>query len=102
MIMTDLPGGDLVDAGLADLRAGRAIVAAMLVSIGASRLRKLGIAVPGSAHDSERRLYDMLARDDGDTAHARLDAFVRRLVSFERAAEGVCGVTVYRCRWSRC
>lgn len=84
----DLPGGDLIAAGLDDLRAGRTTVAALLVAIGAPRLRRLGIDVPEAPADPERRLYDLLAADDADTAHGRYNALVRRLVSFERAAEG--------------
>lgn len=38
---TDLPGGDLVAAGLEDLAQGRETVAALLVSIGAPRLRRV-------------------------------------------------------------
>lgn len=41
-----LPGGDLVAQGVADLRAGRETVPAILVSIGAPRLRALGLEVP--------------------------------------------------------
>jgi hypothetical protein len=37
----------------------------------------------------ERRLYDLLARDDADSAHSRYNALLRRLVSFEDAAECV-------------
>jgi hypothetical protein len=32
--------------------------------------------------DPEHRLYDLLAQRDGDLAHARYNAFLRRLVSF--------------------
>ena len=89
--MTDLPGGDLVAAGLRDLEQGTETVAALLVAIGAPRLRRLGFAVPRTAADPERRLYALLARDDPDAAHGRYNALVRRLVSFERAAESLGG-----------
>jgi hypothetical protein len=42
-----LPGGDIIDAGLQDLRDGRETIAALLVAIGAPRLRQLGLQVPG-------------------------------------------------------
>jgi hypothetical protein len=39
--------------------------------------------------DAEERLYILIAREDPDGAHARYNAFVRRLVSFERASGSV-------------
>jgi hypothetical protein len=39
--------------------------------------------------DPEHRLYEMLAKTDPDSAHSRYNALIRRLVSFERAAECV-------------
>jgi hypothetical protein len=85
----DLPGGDLVATGLDDLRRGLESIPALLVSIGAPRLRRLGYAVPGPIDDPERRLYALLARDGPAGAHSRYNALIRRLVSFERAAECV-------------
>ena len=86
--MTDAawPGADLVDQGLADLRAGVESVPSLLVSIGAPRLRSLGFEVGGALADPERRLYERLAAEGADAAHSRYNALVRRLVSFERAA----------------
>lgn len=83
----DLPGRELVEAGVQDLRRGEETVEALLVSIGASRLRAVGIDVPLPLATAEIRLYDMLRREHGDDAHGRYNALVRRLVSFERAAE---------------
>jgi hypothetical protein len=89
--MTDgLPGADLIEAGLRDLRAGRETIAGLLVAIGAPRLRRLGLNLPDSLPaNPEHRLYELLAQDDSDSAHSRYNAFVRRLVSYERAAECV-------------
>src|SRR6266550_7620193 len=85
-----LPGGDLIDEGVADLREGRETVAALLVAIGSPRLRRLGIELPDTLpEDPEHRLYDLLAKDEPDSAHSRYNALIRRLVSFERAAECV-------------
>lgn len=82
-----LPGSGLVETGLADLARGVESEAALLVSIGATRLRRLGIPV-GVAFDSpEHRLYELLRNEDPDGAHSRYNALIRRLVSFERAAE---------------
>jgi hypothetical protein len=79
------PGGDLVTEGLADLAADRVTAAAALVSIGAPRLRQLGLPISRVLTDPEHRLYQILGLTDTDTAHGRYNALVRRLVSFERA-----------------
>ena len=80
-----LPGSDLVAQGLADLAADVPSAEALLVSIGAPRLRQLGITVIRPLPDAEHRLYALLATSDSDTAHSRYNALLRRLVSFERA-----------------
>ena len=85
-----LPGAELIEAGLNDLRAGRESIAALLVAIGAPRLRHNDLEVPDNLPpDPERRLYDLLARDDSYSAHSRYNSYIRRLVSYERAAECV-------------
>ncbi|MGI8927408.1 MAG: hypothetical protein ACR2HN_12300 [Tepidiformaceae bacterium] len=89
MRTADLPGGDIILSGIEDLRRGDETAEALLVSIGAPRLRRLGYAVPIGTPDPEQRLYALLARGDANSAHGRYNALVRRLVSFERAAECV-------------
>jgi hypothetical protein len=88
MDLTALPGGDLIEEGLADLVRGAETIPALLVSIGAPRLRRIGLTVPKSPFsDPEMRLYERLAESDSDSAHSRYNALVLRLVSFENAAE---------------
>jgi hypothetical protein len=82
-----VPGAELVVPGLADLRAGRETANALLVAIGAPRLRALGLDVPDTPPSPEHRLYRLLAATEGDHAHSAWNALVRRLVSFERALE---------------
>jgi hypothetical protein len=90
MNLARIPGGDLVRDGLEDLAAGRETEAALLVAVGAPRLRGLGFEVPSRWADRpEHRLYELLAREHSDSAHSRYNALIRRLVSFERACE--CG-----------
>lgn len=84
---TSLPGGDLIATGLDDLRRGEETVPALLVSIGAPRLRRLGLELPPPLPSPEHRLYALLAGENPGAAHSRYNGFVRRLVSFERAAE---------------
>ena len=87
-----LPGWELVEQGVADLRRGAESVPAILVAIGAPRLRRLGIDVPGrEIPGPEHRLYLALSAEEPDSAHSRYNALLRRLVSFERAAE--CALT---------
>ena len=85
--LTGLPGEDLVRKGIEDLSRGTETLEALLVSVGAPRLRREGIEVPRPISDAETRLYLLLARDHGDDAHSRYNALIRRLVSFERALE---------------
>jgi hypothetical protein len=82
-----LPGNDLIAAGLRDLQAGQETIEALLVAVGAPRLRQLGLELPDNLPDNpEHRLYALLAESDSDSAHGRYNALIRRLVSFERAA----------------
>ena len=85
-----LPGADLIEAGLDDLAQGRETVAALLVAIGAPRLRSIGLELPDRLPDNpEHRLYHLLAQENSDSAHSRYNALLRQLVSYERAAECV-------------
>ena len=87
MELTSLPGHELVLRGIDDLANGVESQEALLVSIGAPRLRQAGIEVPETLASPEHRLYERLAAEDSDSAHSRYNALVRRLVSFERAAD---------------
>ena len=84
-----LPGADLIRAGLRDIGEGVESIEALLVLVGAPRLRRLGFDVPDTPYYPEDRLYEKLAAEDSDSAHGRYNALIRRLVSFERAAECV-------------
>lgn len=82
-----MPGHDLVLRGIADLAHGEESREALLVSIGAERLSRVGFTLAAPLSRPEHRLYESLAAEDSDSAHSRYNALVRRLVSFERAAE---------------
>jgi hypothetical protein len=79
-----LPGEDLIEAGLRDLREGRESIAALLVAIGSPRLRRLGLDLPADLPSNPEHL---LAKDDSDSAHSRYNACLRRLIVFEHSAE---------------
>jgi len=85
-----LPGGDLIEKGIQDLNRGIESTEALLVAVGRPRLSQLGVRVPQHPFTSpELRLYEHLSRQDSDGAHSRYNALIRKLVSFERAAECV-------------
>ena len=87
-VPADLPGHELVSAGLADLAAGRESESALVVAMAAPRLRALGYDVPPGEGErpAHHRLYELLADGDNDP-HSRYNALVGRMVSFARAAE---------------
>jgi hypothetical protein len=82
-----LPGADLVADGLRDLERGIESAAALLVTIGAPRLRYVGLDVPEGRPDPELALYALLCAQHPRDAYAQYNALIRRLVSFEQAAE---------------
>jgi len=87
--LKELPGGDLIEAGIEDLSRGRETIPSLLVSIGALRFERIGFDLPTPIPSPEMRLYRLLSRSDPDSAHSRYNALIRRLVSFERAVECV-------------
>lgn len=82
------PGEEFIEQGIRDLAEGLETIPALLVSIGSPRLRRLGMRVPDLIYPSpEHRLYDKLKTVNPDAAHSQYNAWIRRLVSFERASE---------------
>lgn len=84
--LESLPAADLIEQGAADLDSGRESVESLLVSIGAPRLRSVGIELSTPITSPEHKLYTLLAEEKGDAAHSVYNSLIRRLVSFERAA----------------
>lgn len=80
-----LPGGALVDEGLADLAEGEVTVESLVVSVAAPRLRREGVPIRDALADPEERLYALVARTAGGLAHARYGALLRQVVSFADA-----------------
>jgi hypothetical protein len=72
------------------LQSERETIPALLVAIGAPKLRRLGLNVPlALPFNPEHRLYDLLSADNSDSAHSKYNALIRKLVSFQRAMECV-------------
>ena len=83
--MSSLPANELIVTGIEDLQCKRETVAALLVAIGAPKLRSLGLEVPEELPSNpEHRLYDLLSATEPDSAHSKYNALIRKLVSFER------------------
>ena len=86
----DLPGADLVASGIEALRRGEITVEALLVAVGARRLRAAGLEVPRVPElpdAPEQMLYAALGAAHPRDTHSRYNGLIRRLVSFERALE---------------
>ncbi|MBA3400831.1 MAG: hypothetical protein H0U05_02465 [Actinobacteria bacterium] len=86
-IRGSLPGAELVERGIGDLARGEESTESLLASIGAPRLETIGYTLATPIPSPEHRLYSRLAAEDADAAHSRYNALIRRLVSYERAAE---------------
>ena len=85
-----IPGEELVAAGVEALARGETSVEALLVAVGAPRLRSLGIPVPDAGRlppHPELALYRAVGQRHPDDAHSRYNALIRRLVSFEHELE---------------
>jgi hypothetical protein len=85
----NLPGAEIVLAGMADLEAGRRTVNAAAVEAAAPRLRRSGLNPPRlrSEDPAAHRLYRQLSEELGDGAHSRYNAILSRVASFAGAAE---------------
>jgi hypothetical protein len=85
-----LPGGEVIDAGLAALAAGEETAESLLVSLAAPRLKREGVPLPHDLHpDADVRLYRLLEHKDGDLAHARYLAYLRQAASFADACADI-------------
>lgn len=83
-----LPGGEYLTQGLADLAEGRESVSALVLTIAATRLAAAGLPLPAALPvDAELRLHRLLRTIHGDDAHSQLNACLRRLSSLCHALE---------------
>lgn len=87
--VADLPGAELVPPGVEDLAAGRWTVNALLVAIGAPRLRGYLVLPAVLPDEPNRRLYAALGAAGVPDPYSAYNALLRRLVSFEHAVEAV-------------
>lgn len=80
-----LPGGEIIDTGLAHLAARVVSTESLAVSLAAPRLRREGVPIGATLKNAEDRLYDLLSSTSGDLAHARYLAWLQQLESFADA-----------------
>lgn len=83
-----IPGADLVNKGLIDLKSNRISVEALLVLIARPWFERRNIPIPCIylSDDAEMCLYALLEEQDAKNAYSRYNALIRRLVSFEHIA----------------
>ena len=88
-----LPLQEAIEAGLRALAnppGSEATLPELIVSIGAPRLRSLGYSLARTVPNPEKRLYEFLFRKHPEkSVHSLYNSWIRRLVSFERAASCV-------------
>ena len=90
--LQNLPGWELVNAGLKDVAQGKYdTVAALLIFMTSPRLRFLGFDIPDYPMDIptetiHQHLYRLLDKSASDT-YSQYNALQRRLASFCRAME---------------
>jgi hypothetical protein len=83
-----IPGAEIITQGLVDLAKGATTIEALLVAIGAPRLRRVGIPVPDELPlDPELVLYGKLCEKGRGDAHSAYNAWIGRLTSCERELE---------------
>jgi hypothetical protein len=85
-----LPGGEIIDKGLADLAKGKETIEGLLVSLATPRLKREGVPLPRELFpDADMRLYRLLETKSGELAHTRYLAYLRQAVSFADACSDV-------------
>ena len=90
LMLSDLPGGDLILRGIEELASGDTGEYGLVVLVASMRLRDLGLKLP-QRDDIVRpvnlQLYELLQGAYGVGAYSRYNALLRSLSSFIRAFE---------------
>lgn len=86
--MNHLPGYELIQQGLEDLRLNKESYHYALLYSAETRLSKLGIELKGNRPTNPSMLmFSLLKTEFGDGAHSKYNALNRRLLSFCKARE---------------
>jgi hypothetical protein len=88
-ILNGLPGAELIQQGMEELAAGTESIPAMLVAIGAHRIKERlpELGTDSLPHRPERILYRLLRDEHPREAYSQYNAYLRRLSRFCRALE---------------
>jgi len=88
-----LPIQKLIERGIKKLNRNsnsKECLETLLVSIGRPKLISLGFRIKRGIKNPEIKLYNYLTKvHSPDSAHSAYNAYIRRLVSFERAVQCV-------------
>jgi hypothetical protein len=89
VIQRDLPGADVLEAGLSALQQKSYTPEALAVWALHGRLRNCGVDVPDMTlvGDAEIRIYEELGRIGERNPHAAMNGIMRRLDAYASAAE---------------
>jgi len=89
MVLPDLPGAELIEAGLADLRVGQLSPIALAICALRKRLVAVGLDVaPATLTDfPELLMYRALGNAGESNPHSAMNAILRRLDAYASAAE---------------
>jgi hypothetical protein len=84
MIQHDLPGAEILKAGLADLQANRYSPEALAICALRGRLQNSGVDVPKAdlLRDAEILMYEELGRIGESNPHAAMTGILRRLDAY--------------------
>ena len=84
-----MSGADLIQQGIEDLAAGTESIPAMMVALGAHRIKERlpELGTDNLPHRPERILYRMLRDEYPREAYSRYNAYLRRRSRFCRALE---------------
>jgi len=75
-VIDSLPANELIAAGIRDLQADKQTIPALLVAVGAPRLRSLGVAVPSSQIEDQLYKYPAI---DSKSFRLSIERFLQSL-----------------------
>lgn len=89
-ITKDLPGADLFEQGLQDLRDAKITIPGLLICIAKSRLEHAGLEIPNldpMPKDLELMLYSLIQQGQELNPYSYYNSLLRLLISFEKVLE---------------
>ncbi len=85
---SNLPGHEIVEQGLLDIRLGKKTEYSYLLYSASSRMQNIGISLEGEEpDDASVKAFRILESKLGNSAHSAFNAMNRQLLSFIKASE---------------